>query len=74
MPPTPTASPADQTALTGGAMTIREFLSWARIGRTKLYDEIKRGHLTPRKIGSKTLILRSDAEAWLRSLPTASAS
>jgi len=51
------------------AFTVDEFLSWARIGRTKLYQEIKEGRITPRKLGRKTLILRSDAEAWLNNLP-----
>ena len=51
------------------AFTVDEFLSWARIGRTKLYQEIKEGRITPRKLGRKTLILRTDAEAWLNNLP-----
>jgi hypothetical protein len=70
---TSTASPADQTAITGGAMTISEFCRWACIGKTKVYAEAKSGRLTLRKIGTKTVILRSDAEGWLRSLPTATA-
>jgi excisionase family DNA binding protein len=60
------------SAVTGsGAMTVSEFCDWARIGRTKLYAEIKAGRIVPRKIGAKTLILRSDAEAWLQALPPA---
>jgi len=51
------------------AFTVDEFLTWARIGRTKLYQEIKEGRITPRKLGRKTLILRADAEAWLNNLP-----
>jgi hypothetical protein len=54
------------------AMTVSEFCAWACIGRTKMYAEAKAGRLTLRKIGTKTVILRSDAEGWLRSLPTAS--
>jgi hypothetical protein len=68
---TSTASPADQTTITGGAMTIAQFCRWACVGRTKLYSEIKAGRIMPRKLGSKTVILRADAEAWLSSLPTA---
>jgi hypothetical protein len=60
-------------ATAGGAMTVSEFCRWACIGRTKFYAEVKAGRLTLRKIGTKTVILRSDAEGWLRSLPTASA-
>jgi hypothetical protein len=67
-------SPAiDQSATTGGAMSVVEFCRWACIGRTKTYDEAKAGRLQLRKIGSKTVILRTDAEQWLRSLPTAPA-
>jgi hypothetical protein len=67
-------SPSDRPVVTiGGAMTVSEFCRWASIGRTKAYDLFKTGRITPRKIGSKTVILRSEAEAWLHSLPTASA-
>ncbi len=55
----------------GGAMTVSEFLRWACVGRTKFYAEVKAGRIALRKIGSKTVILRSDAEAWLRALPAA---
>lgn len=71
MHPTLTAPSADQPTITGGAMTVAEFCAWARIGRTKMYAEVKAGRITPRKSGAKTLILCSDAESWLRSLPTA---
>jgi hypothetical protein len=71
MHPTFTASPAHQTTSTAGAMTVSEFCRWACLGRTKFYAEAKAGRLTLRKIGTKTVILRSDAEGWLRSLPTA---
>jgi hypothetical protein len=66
------ASLADQSS-TGGAMSVEEFCRWACIGKTKAYAEAKSGRLTFRKIGTKTVILRSDAEVWLRSLPSASA-
>ena len=59
--------PTDQP----GAMSVDEFCRWACIGRTKTYDEAKAGRLQLRKIGSKTVVLRTDAEQWLRSLPTA---
>ena len=52
-----------------GAFTVEELLSWARISRTKLYEEIKEKRIKPRKLGRKTLILRTDAEAWLNNLP-----
>lgn len=56
-----------------GAMSVDEFCRWACVGKTKTYAEAKAGRLILRKIGAKTVILRSDAEAWLRALPTASA-
>jgi hypothetical protein len=64
---------ADLIAHFGGAMTIPDFCRWACIGKTKAYAEVKAGRLSVRKIGSKTVVLRSDAEAWLHALPTASA-
>jgi hypothetical protein len=51
------------------ALTIREFQSFASLGRTKIYDEIKCGRLVARKVGRKTLILAADARAYLESLP-----
>jgi len=53
------------------AFTVEEFIQWARIGRTKTYQLISEGSLKSRKVGRKTLILRSDAEAWLNALPEA---
>jgi hypothetical protein len=54
-----------------GAMSVDYFCRWACIGRTKVYAEIKAGRLVMRKIGAKSVILRADAEEWLRSLPAA---
>ncbi|MBR1140426.1 DNA-binding protein [Bradyrhizobium denitrificans] len=53
-------------------MSLDHFCRWACIGRTKAYAEIKAGRLVMRKIGAKSVILRADAEEWLRSLPAAS--
>jgi hypothetical protein len=65
MPPIP----SDQ--LPPAALTIPEFCRWSRVGRTTVYREIKAGRLVLRKVGTKSLILMSDGEPWLRSLPTA---
>jgi hypothetical protein len=54
----------------GGAMSVDEFCRWACIGKTKAYAEVKAGRLRLRKIGAKSIVLRADAEAWLRELPT----
>lgn len=48
-----------------GAMSFVAFLEWASIGRTKAYEEAKAGRLRLTKVGSRTLVLRADAEAWL---------
>jgi hypothetical protein len=73
MHPTPTVLPVDQTTV-GGAMSIAEFCRWACIGRTKAYSLFKAGHIRPRKLGAKTIVLRADAEKWLSGLPIAAAS
>jgi hypothetical protein len=50
-----------------GAMTIRQFRAWSGIGNTKVYAEIALGRLKITKVGGRTLILRSDARAWIAS-------
>jgi hypothetical protein len=52
-----------------GAFTVNEFLDWARISRTKFYQQISAGNIEVRKLGKKTLGLRSEAERWLDELP-----
>ncbi len=48
-----------------GAFTIPEFCEWSRIGRTKVYDLIKRGELPVVKIDDRTLIRAEDGKALL---------
>jgi hypothetical protein len=68
----PSSPPIDPpVATSGGAMTVSEFCKWASVGRTKLYAEVKAGRIKLRKIGSKSVVIRSDGEEWLRSLPIA---
>ena len=55
-----------------GAFTVDEFCDWARIGRSKCYQEVQDGRLTLRKIGRKSVITLADAEAWLNNLPVSS--
>lgn len=38
------------------------------LGRTKLYELLRSGQLPARKLGKRTLILRSDLEAFLSNL------
>jgi excisionase family DNA binding protein len=51
------------------AYAVREFCARYGICRQTFYDEIKRGRIRALKLGKKTIILRSDAEAWANSLP-----
>jgi excisionase family DNA binding protein len=55
---------------TTGAMSIKQFREEYGVGHTKFYELLKAGELAARKMGRKTLIERSEAERWLRSLPT----
>jgi excisionase family DNA binding protein len=50
-------------------MSIDEFCSRYGPSRTKVYQELKSGRLRARKIGTRTIIVEDDAEAWLRHLP-----
>jgi excisionase family DNA binding protein len=51
------------------ALTVAEACAAARIGRTTLYEAIKRGDLVAAKYGRKTLIRVDDLRSWLASLP-----
>lgn len=50
-------------------LTIPEFCAWARIGRTKAYEELASGGLPALKIGRRTLIKAADAYTWLANQP-----
>lgn len=50
-------------------MSIKDAFREARIGRTKIYAEIGAGRLRAVKLGRRTLIRRSDFEAWIAALP-----
>jgi excisionase family DNA binding protein len=52
------------------ALTLAEACVAARIGRTTLYEAIKRGDLVAAKYGRKTLIRVDDLRSWLARLPT----
>jgi hypothetical protein len=51
------------------AYTLKDFCSAFSIGQTKLHEEIKSGRLKVRKFGTKGLIAKADADAWLENLP-----
>lgn len=52
------------------ALSIDEAMVLTGIGRTKLFALIRDGAIPARKIGTRTIILRSELEAWLHTLPT----
>jgi len=52
------------------AVTITEAVRVSGVSRTSIYEALKRGDLTARKAGRRTLIAFSDLEAYLVSLPT----
>jgi excisionase family DNA binding protein len=51
------------------AFAVREFCDRYGICRDTFYAEVKRGRLRALKLGKKTLVLKSDAESWAKSLP-----
>lgn len=53
-----------------GAFSISQFCRTYAVGRTFCYGEIAAGRLKARKAANRTLILRTDADAWAASLPT----
>jgi hypothetical protein len=61
--------PPDSEFRNRGAMTIQEFLLWSKIKRWKFHDEVRRGHLHPKKIGTRTVVFWDEAERWARELP-----
>lgn len=52
------------------AVTIPDAVKATGISRSSLYEAMKRGDLTARKAGRRTLIRVSDLEDYLASLPT----
>ncbi|RWB44801.1 MAG: DNA-binding protein [Mesorhizobium sp.] len=57
-----------------GAFSLREFLEWSSIGRTKALTEIYGGRLRAVKAGKKLLIPTDAAAEWLKSQPAVSVS
>ena len=51
------------------ALSIREAVAVANVGRSSIYEAIAAGRLPARKLGKRTLILHDDLAAWLDSLP-----
>lgn len=51
------------------AFTVREFCEAYGISKFTAYGEIGAGRLKTKKVGRRTLVLRSDADAWANALP-----
>jgi excisionase family DNA binding protein len=51
------------------AMSVEEAAKAAGVGRTILFENIRAGHITARKVGRRTIITMDDLDAWLKSLP-----
>jgi excisionase family DNA binding protein len=67
---TTTNGPGDLRALgfVKAAYGVNETLELLSIGRTSLYAAVKRGELTPVKLGKKTLFCAADLAAFLTKL------
>ena len=55
-----------QTPIT---VTVPDAVKATGMSRTSIYEALKRGDLSARKAGRRTLILFSDLQAYLASLP-----
>ena len=51
------------------ALTLPEFCKAYGVSRSFAYREIGDGKLVTRKAGRRTLVLKTDADAWLANLP-----
>lgn len=52
------------------SVTIPEAVKATGLSRSALYEALKRGDLTARKAGRRTIIAVADLERYLDSLPT----
>lgn len=52
------------------ALTIPQAVQASGLSRSGLYEAMRRGDLTARKAGRRTLIAFTDLETYLASLPT----
>lgn len=50
-------------------LSIVEACRITGLGRTSVYEAISDGHLTARKFGKRTIILRDDLRRFLSALP-----
>jgi predicted DNA-binding transcriptional regulator AlpA len=55
-------------------MTVADFLSRYSISRTEFYRQCSAGRIRLIKLGTASRVARSDAEAWVASLPVSTGS
>jgi excisionase family DNA binding protein len=51
------------------AVSIADAVRLSGVGRSSLYEAIRRGDLPIRKSGRRTLLMTEDIRRWLTSLP-----
>lgn len=51
------------------AFSVAEFCRVYGISRPTFYSEVARGRLRARKLGTKTIVLKRDADAWTAAMP-----
>jgi hypothetical protein len=51
------------------AFAASEFCDRYGICRQTFYDEVRRGRLRALKLGAKTIVLKTDADAWVATMP-----
>jgi excisionase family DNA binding protein len=52
------------------AFAVSEFCERFGICRETFYQEVRRGRLRAVKLGAKTIVLKSDADVWVATMPT----
>lgn len=61
----PEDTPVLTTAPSGGALSIDQAAAYASIGRSKLYGLIRSGEIDVVKVGSRTIVPRSQLDAFI---------
>jgi excisionase family DNA binding protein len=51
------------------ALGVAEAAKAAGVGRTTLFEAIRKGEVAAKKVGRRTIITADDLDAWLKSLP-----
>jgi len=49
--------------------SIKALVKMTGIGRSTIFKQIAAGQLNAKKLGNRTIVLRTDAELWLSGLP-----